>query len=203
MPRMISWWEKYQVDVPEGQCGHWRIERFSVSEKEAGLERILSLSHGGRAVPSGAYTRLMRGNCLVMSDTPDEIRDHFELLRRAEGRVLIHGLGLGMAVQGCLINHNVGHVTVIEKSSEVIALAGAHYLERFGTERLEIIPGDAFAWKPPRGARWDCVWHDIWDDLCTTNLTEMHTLHRRFGRRCNWQGSWGRWQCERARRAGL
>jgi hypothetical protein len=34
------------------------------------------------------------------------------------------------------------------------------------------------------------VWHDIWLDLCTDNLEGMGKLHRKYGRRTDWQGSW-------------
>ena len=34
--------------------------------------------------------------------------------------------------------------------------------------------------------------HDIWDDICLDNLETMATLHRKYGRRCDWQGSWKR-----------
>lgn len=31
----------------------------------------------------------------------------------------------------------------------------------------------------------DAVWHDVWDELCTDNLPQMHRLHRRS----DWRGS--------------
>jgi hypothetical protein len=34
-------------------------------------------------------------------------------------------------------------------------------------------------------------------------LVEMRSLHRRYGSRCDWQGSWCRRECERARRRSL
>jgi hypothetical protein len=34
----------------------------------------------------------------------------------------------------------------------------------------------------------------------TDNLEDMHKLHRRFGRRADWQGSWGRSFLEHVRR---
>lgn len=43
------------------------------------------------------------------------------------------------------------------------------------------------------------VWHDVWDYIDANNLTQMHALHRKYGRRADWQGSWCRDQCERQR----
>lgn len=37
----------------------------------------------------------------------------------------------------------------------------------------------------------------IWDSLCADNLEEMTKLKRRFGRRTDWQGCWGEYQCRR------
>jgi hypothetical protein len=191
----------YQVSVPEGQSGNWKVERFTVTGRDAEIERIRAM-FSGRRVPEGTYTRLMRRGQVIMSDTPDEIRDHLEPIRRARGSVLINGLGLGVVLQAALNKPEVRHVTVVEKSPDVIKLVAWHYYERFGYDRLTVVEGDAFDWKIPKGARFDVVWHDIWDNLCADNLREMSVLHRKFGRRTDWQGSWGRELCRRYARSG-
>lgn len=194
-------WQKYKVDVPEGTSGNWKVKRFEVSEKASQISSLRALASGGRGrVRPGTYTQLLRGGAVIMSDTPDEIRDHLLFIRQAVGRVLIHGLGLGMCLNAVLLKDEVTHVTVVEKSADVINLVADHYLGKFGSERLAIIHGDAFEWKPEKGQRWDVVWHDVWGTLCLDNLPQMHTLHRRFGRRSDWQGSWGRDFLERRRR---
>jgi len=198
----MSQYHQYRVDVPEGEIGNWRVKRFTVDKAAADIERMRALfsSAAGRGVPEGDYTQLTRSGTVVMSDTPDEIRDHIFFMRRATGRVLIHGLGLGVALNHILQKEEVEHVTVIELAPEVINLVGPHWLERYGSDQLEIIQADAFTWKPPKGIRYNTVWHDIWDDICTDNLPEMHKLHRRYGRRCDWQGSWCREMLEHRRK---
>jgi hypothetical protein len=186
--------DKYKVLVPEGQAGKWRVERFTVSEQEASLERMRSMfsSSRGRGVPAGTYTRLVCGGDVVMSDTPDEVRDHLRFIYRATGRVLIHGLGLGMVLQAVACRPEVTHVTVVELNEDVINLVAPHYRAMFGA-KVEIIQGDAYTWKPRPGAVWDCAWHDVWNELCTDNLPLMSKLHRRFGSRVTvFQGSWCR-----------
>jgi len=206
--------DDYRVDIPEGESGQWSVKRFTVSEEEAKFERlraVISFSGGGRGVPAGTYTGLYHRNSVVMSDTPNEIRDHLGFIIRAKGRVLIHGLGLGMCAAAVLKKEEVTHVTVVEKSPDVIKLVGPSMVAlakekagkacvlRSGTGHfdlgepvLTIKLDDCFTWKPKKGERWDVVWHDVWDDICTDNLPEMAKLHRRFGRRCDWQGSWCR-----------
>jgi hypothetical protein len=34
-----------------------------------------------------------------------------------------------------------------------------------------------------KGKRYDMVWHDIWDDICSDNLEGMAKLHRKYGDR--------------------
>ena len=92
-------------------------------------------------------------------------------------------------------------VVVIEKSQDVINLVGAHLKDRYGF-KITIINADAFVYKPSTGMKFDAVWHDVWDNLCTDNLVEMHRLHRKYGKRCDWQGSWGRELCERQAKLG-
>lgn len=195
-------YNKYKVDVPVGISGDWQVERFTVTEEDAKWSSVRAIASGsGRAVPSGTYTRLMHKKAVVMSDTPDEIRDHLEAIYQAKGNVLINGLGLGIVVQSVLNKEEVNSVTVIELSQDVIELVAQHYTDRFNG-RLEIIQADAFTWQPPKGIRYNAVWHDVWDNLCTDNLPEMHRLHRKYGRQCDWQGSWGREFLERYRRQG-
>ncbi len=131
-----------------------------------------------------------------MSDTRAEIFDHTELFMNRKGKILLHGLGLGMAANACLMSEDLAHLTIVEISEDVIKLVGPalrrrHY-KAYKAGRIEIIQDDALTWKPPQGSRWDFVWHDIWNDLCLDNRKTMATLHRRFGRRAGQQDSWGR-----------
>ena len=152
--------DQYKVDVPVGRSGEWRVERFSVTEEEASRERMrAAFSVGGRGVPQGTYTRLMRCGTVVMSDTPDEIRDHLSAIRKARGHCLVNGLGLGMVAAG-MLNAAAEKVTIVEKSQDVISLVAGHYKSIFG-DRICVIHSDAFDYKPQRGERFGYVWHDI------------------------------------------
>ena len=126
-----------------------------------------------------------------MSDTPAELSDFRHILYRCKGHVLINGLGLGIVADAVLSREGVDHVTVIEVSSDVIALTGPTLEARYG-DKLTIVNADALAWKSPRGIRYNVVWHDIWDTICGDNKETMSKLHRKYGRRCDWQDSWCR-----------
>lgn len=164
--------------------GDWRIEVREITERSFNFRPRDD-------IPPGTYTGLIERGRLWMSDTPAERRDHAEAYwqaKRRGGRALVHGLGLGMVVKAMLGLPNVEHVDVVELNPDVIALCGPAF-DRYGA-RVTIHEGDCLTRKWPTGVRWSVVWHDIWPDICTDNLPEMATLHRKYGRRCDWQGSW-------------
>lgn len=200
------WFAKYQVpDLPVGIKGPWTVDKFEVEPEAAASHQLrCMISMGGigadRGIDPGKYTRLVHKNRgLVMSDTPAEIQDHREVFWRVENAaklgsptILVHGLGMGMFPNYCLQFKTVAHVTIVEIDPDVIELTGAYYLAKYGSDRLTIIEADARTWKPPKNSLWDVVWHDIWDNICTSNWEAIKSFHRRFARRSVWQGSWSR-----------
>jgi hypothetical protein len=176
-------------DVPEGTSGDWTIKKFTVSESESKMDRILS--HSLRYVPAGTYTGLYRGRTVIMSDTPDEISDHLPVMMKAQGKVLIVGLGLGVVLNAIAKKPETSSVTVIEKSEDVLNLVKSHYENKY-PGKIEFIHSDIFDYKPKSTDKWDFAWFDIWDDLCEDNLEEMATLHRKYARKATWKASWGK-----------
>lgn len=188
-----------KVTVPEGQRGPWKITRFTIDEKTANDSLMRSVFGRGRgALVTGEYTRLTCNGAVIMSDTPHEMRDHEPIVRRARGHVLINGLGLGMVLGAVMRKPDVETVTVVELDPDVIALVAPHYT----APNVTVVEGDALTWKPPRGARYEAVWHDIWSSICTDNLDSMTTLKRRYGRRSNWQGCWAEYYTKRLVKRG-
>lgn len=172
-----------KVTLPEMEKGAWKIDRFTVDRID--FSSLLN----GREVPLGqTFTRLTRKGVLVMSDTPAECRDHWEPIYYAKGSCLINGLGLGMLLKNVLLKKEVTEVTVVEISQDLIDLVAPFYKD----SRVTIVCSDAFAYQPPKGKHYQMVWHDIWDEMCEDNLSEMAKLHRKYGRRTDWQGSWGK-----------
>lgn len=182
---------KIDIDVPDGIAGEYKVETFTVQKEE--LSQMLSLLKTGRGVPAGTYKRLMRDGVCVMSNTPDEISDFMGFVRKAKGSVLVNGLGIGVLLKALLNKSEVTDITIIEISEDVIKLVAPTYLT---DNRVTIINADAFKYKPPKDKRYDAVWHDIWDYICTDNLEEMKKLHRKYGRKANYQSSWCRDECE-------
>ena len=183
--------ELHGVNLPEMKKGKWSVEHFNVDRED------WRSALRGRSVPLGkTFTRLMRGNTLVMSDTPAEKRDHESAYYRAKGHCLVNGLGIGMIIKNLLAKDGVTKVTVVEISQDLIDLIAPHYQD----PRLTIVCANALDYQPPKGERYGMVWHDIWDSICADNLEDMRKLHHKYGRCCDWQGSWARELCESANR---
>lgn len=171
----------------------WRVEQFEVSEQDSAFTRIRAIQHPEEYVPPGKYERLMRGNQVVMSNTPMEYRTNLPIIHRAKGVVLLNGLGLGFVLGEILKKPEVLSVVVVEIEPEVINLIQPRFKDDL---RVSIVNADAFTYKPTR-THYDAVWHDIWTDICVDNITQMTKLKRKYGKRCDWQGCWSEWMCRR------
>ena len=183
--------------IPDSESATWKVETFEVVRD---LGQMLHAVHNpGRTCPPGTYKRLMykpTRDCM-MSNTPAEIRDHRVFLRHATGHVLINGLGIGIVLEMLLEKPEVTKITVIENDPEIINLVSPYFIKE---DRVEILAADAFTYKPPKGVRYQAVWHDIWINITSDNLEDMKKLHRKYGSKTDWQGSWCRDECERIRR---
>lgn len=203
-----AFWEEirgFKVDVPVGSHGVYEVRHVTMS-----LDAMHRLNHeailDGREPEElpGTYTQLLRMdsnyiNTVVMSDFTTEVADHWALVGYAREHaplkhVLINGLGLGVAID--LLMPYVERITNVEISASVIHLVGGHYKNKYG-DKLNIVHCDAFDYQPPKGTRYDAVFHDIWDFIDDENLPDMRRLHRKYGRLCDWQQSWERKACER------
>ena len=177
--------------VPEGSLGDWEVKRFTVSEEDAQRFNVGLIFNRqcGRAIKAGTYTKLTNNGETIMSDTPAEKSDHAQIIWNATGNILLNGLGLGWTVEACMQKKEVKHITVVEIEPKVIMLVG-HYLINKYPKRLSLVLADALEWKPPKGARYDCIWHDIWPEICGDNYESMKQLRRKYGRYTNWQDAW-------------
>lgn len=183
------------VAVPDGICGKWRVESFTVSPEDAEWTKLRAALNGrDEYVPPGTYKRLVADGVVVMSNTPMEVRTNDAFIRQAKGRVLINGLGLGMVLTAILRKPDIESVTVIEASAEVIALVAPSFQT---DRRVRITHGCAFDYKPAKEDRFDAVWHDIWSYIEADNIPEMDALEQKYAQHTDWQASWCRWQCKR------
>ena len=177
--------------VPNGRVGPWEISQFEITNAQTSLANLRALRDNPMMyVPDGTYKRLThKKRGVIMSNTPMEIRTNRKCFLNARGHVLINGLGMGMVIEGLQHSPNVTRMTIIEIDPDVIALVGPHFAS---DPRIEIVQADAFEFKPPKGARYGYVWHDIWDELSANNFPAMAKLNRKYARIADAQGTWSR-----------
>lgn len=185
--------ESWFTPVRNGKRGIWTIDDVEVSL----LESMRSARENPTwYCPPGIYRRLSRNQTTVMSTTPMEKRTHWEIRTKAHGHVLINGLGLGCILNELVKKKEVTRITVVELDADLIALVAPYFKSR----KVEIVQANALTYEPPKGMMYGAVWHDIWDDVDKDNLAQMRQLHRKYGKRTEWQGSWARYECEQQRR---
>ncbi len=182
--------------VPESTYGIATVEHFTVSEAES----LFSSLRRGDYVPSGKYAKLKVNGTLMMSDTSMEHRTNWDVVHEAKGNVLIAGLGLGMILHPILAKPEVLSVTVIEKYEDVISLVGP----TIKSDKLTIVHGDIYEWKPAKGAKYDTIYFDIWAEQSTDCLEDMRKLHLRFRPykvKEGWMNSWRRGELKNQKRS--
>ena len=207
---MNSSWPKLcmeKVTVPPMEGRKWCVTHFKINERDARFYNLRCDINAHRSVTDrrvrpGTYTGLYQlpkrnpnDGDPWMSDTPAEMADHNPFVRRAEGRVLVTGLGLGLCVHNLLLKKSISHITVIERDPELCELVGPHYAK---DSRFHLVCADAFDWKPVKGGHFDFGWHDIWQNICSDNLPQIKTLFKKYRRICAKQDAWCYYDCPRA-----
>lgn len=136
-------------------------------------------------IENGEYVRLHIDKKLFMSDTPMELKSNRDIIEKANGAVLIGGLGIGLLLLNLQEKLNDGTVTeivVIENNKDVIDLVGPYYKH----PKIKIHHADVFELdKDPAfvGRKFDTIYLDIWHGLDEDAYEEMKTLKRVFKRR--------------------
>lgn len=179
---------KFGWSVPDGSCGDWKISTVNLTPKAADVN--FHTGNRRHTIP-GPYKILRFGGYIIMSTSLFEIDDLYDFYQRAEGDVLITGLGIGLLTNMLLSKPEISSLTVIEKQSEVIKLVGPTFKKE---KRLLIMHEDAFEFNPENQKKtgWDFIWHDIWSFALLQNLQEMKILHKKFEPFCKFQDSWQR-----------
>lgn len=167
--------------IPEGWSGLWYVSRFYVTKNTPTIRDKKAV-----IVPPGQYTFLRRltddtiyqeiPGEVVMEDSEEELRTHLDFVMNVSGRVLVTGLGLGCVIRGLLANPLVKHITVIEKSTDVLKLVAPSFMA-LNDDRLEIVEADALQWTVKNTDHFDYGWHDLWTDRAAgePHLDDWHT----------------------------
>ena len=171
--------------VPMGEHGLWRV----VFEPHS---KALTFGSGFAVAlyrTTEATLHLGHGD-LVMIDHIIELQKHLEFVRRAHGRVLITGLGLGCVIRGLLYREQCTEIVVIERDPSVIHLVWPSLADN---PLLTLVHADARDWTTQNTQQFDYAWHDLWvdTDQHETHLQVMHgEMMAHLMPYVAWQGAW-------------
>ncbi len=162
------------IVIPECRLGKWELKRESLMPGEAFVCRDFEVTDDGRLIPQlgffdreFAYPAVLEGGREWMTLMPNETVTTEPAVRRAHGKVLTYGLGLGYFAYRASEKENVDSVTVVELSPDVISLFTEHILPQFPhKDKIRIVCSDAYEYaeKCAPGEKYDFVFADFWHD---------------------------------------
>lgn len=159
---------KYE-DMPnflqDRTLGNAKVEQFTVFEYD-----FRAIYRDG-LIPGKKYVRLLIDDELFMSDAPMEKESNHDIIEKVYGNVLIAGLGIGLILLPMQNKKEVKRITVVEKNPNVIKIIGSQLPFN---EKVEIIHADIFDFIPSQ--KYDCIYLDIWPDICKDNAGDMSNL---------------------------
>lgn len=161
---------------------HYKIPVFDVFKKmrnSMSENSHVSLEH--LIDHNFTYTKLSDKNGVWMSDTPMETVSNQNFINKANGDVLIFGLGIGLIVFPLLNCDEIKSITIIEREKEIIDMVGQH----LKSDKVTIILGDADTMEFAKGTKFDTIYFDIWQDISSENYEHMQTLHKRYRKNLN------------------
>lgn len=181
------------------------IDKVVISNKRATAENFSFVisGKGDQVVSAGSYVTLIMDGRVMMSDTDAEKMSNYAFIKKANGRVLIAGLGIGMLLHNILDKSEVKSVTVIENNSDLIDIVAP----MFAHKKLTVIDADIFEWST-NGLKYDCIYFDIWSTVDTDNLSDIKKLHNKYKSKVNrdnsdwYMNSWNKERLQRTRREG-
>lgn len=154
--------------LKEGKVGDFELSKFTITKENRGFRDC---------IPCGDYIRLTDRYDCVMSNTPMEQRTNYDFVDKANGDVLIAGLGIGMILLAIQDKEDVKSITVLEKYSEVIELTGSQLPLN---SKVKIIQADVFDYELPKESKFDCIYFDIWNYINSDVYEEMKTLKKKY-----------------------
>lgn len=136
--------------------------------------------------PDFKYKRLvLKGKGVMMSDTPMERNTNREFLTKANGDVIVFGLGLGLIILPLLSDPTIKSIRVVELDQSLIYLV-TPILKKYDNEnKLTVVQGDCFKYVPEKGSKFDTVYFDIWISISDDNYEEQKKLERGFRKYLN------------------
>lgn len=152
------------------------VGEFSLSKFEIKSDDLYAMLRG---IPCGKFVRLLHRGEVVMSDTDMEKRTNANFVRKAHGKVLVGGLGIGLILLAIQDKPEVEKIVVVEKRHEVIALIKDQLTLN---SKVEIINADVWEYEPAE--KFNTIYMDIWNyintDIYQKSMKPLLTRYRKY-----------------------
>ena len=162
------------IKIEGKRLGRWELTTMKLAPCEAFVCRDFVVTERGELIPQlgyfmreFSYPAVLEGGREWMTLMPNETVTTLPSVKRAHGRVLTYGLGLGYFAYMCSVKDDVSSVTVIERSEEAAELFRSLILPQFSRpDKIELIVSDAVEYAERRAPQlgYDFIFADIWHD---------------------------------------
>ncbi len=173
------------IRFPEVKKGNWEMKNAVIKPYELiPLDDPITFPDG-RVIPQLAffdtefsYPVVFEKGVEWMLVTPNEVETMKADIKKAHGKVLTYGLGLGYFVYLASLMEEVESVTAVDISQDAIDLFSEYILPQFShPEKVRLICDDAFHYAEhvaPK-EKYDYIYADIWHDV-----SDGVSMYRRF-----------------------
>lgn len=163
------------IRLPDVKRANWEIKNCKIKPYELiPLDDPISRPDG-QVIPQLGffdtefpYVAVLENGIEWMLVTPNEVHTMREDIRRAHGKVLTYGLGLGYFVYLTSLMDEVESVTAVDINPTVIELFREYILPQFEhPEKVRLICADAFEYaeKTAPTENYDYIYADTWHDV--------------------------------------
>ena len=174
------------IRLPDVKRANWEMKNCVIKPYELiPLDDPLVLDDG-RVIPQlgffdteFAYPAIFENGVEWMLVTPNEVHTMRDDIKKAHGKVLTYGLGLGYFVYLTSLMEEVESVTAVDINPTVIELFREHILPQFEhPEKVRLVCADAFEYaeKTAPLENYDYIYADTWHDV--SDGVEMYEKFR-------------------------
>ena len=161
----------FNISVPNAKIGNFALmavtyDRGEIFQHEMpDFESDLVVPRLGFFSELVAFPSVYEGVIPWVSVCPSEISSMQTQIRRARGRVLVLGLGIGYYPYVVSEKENVGSITIVERQPEIIELFEKNILHQFTNRgKIRIVRSDAYEFLDSvRDGEFDFCFADIWE----------------------------------------
>ncbi|MBO5287062.1 MAG: hypothetical protein J6B34_02950 [Clostridia bacterium] len=180
------------IRIPERQEGNWQLDYQSYKPYEGFIYKDIEVGEDYLEVPcvgffdkEFSYPTVFENGVEWMAIKPNEIETMKETIKKARGRVLVYGLGIGYFTYMASMKDEVECVTVVERDENAIKLFNEYILPQFPRkDKITIVKSDAFeyAQREMKKGNFDYCFTDLWHDV--SDGVELYAKMKKYEATC-------------------